>query len=94
MARKSYRDALYDQPLECRLIPFTGDKVRDRTEDARQHGPGYIFPSATRKRTCKRTPPTSTSDLQVVRRRRRCRPHRDRNLEQLATELSEGGGQL
>ncbi len=32
MARRPYRDALNDQPLECRLIPFTGDAIRDRTE--------------------------------------------------------------
>jgi hypothetical protein len=32
MARRPYRDALSDQPLECRLIPFTGDEVRDRPE--------------------------------------------------------------
>ena len=32
MARRTYRDALNDQPLECRLIPFTGDQIRDRAE--------------------------------------------------------------
>jgi hypothetical protein len=32
MARRPFRDALSDQPLECRLIPFTGDGTRDRTE--------------------------------------------------------------
>jgi hypothetical protein len=32
MARKPYRDAVNDQLLECRLIAFTGDEIRDRTE--------------------------------------------------------------
>jgi hypothetical protein len=32
MVRRTYRDALNDQPLECRLIPFTSDEIRARIE--------------------------------------------------------------
>jgi hypothetical protein len=41
MARRPYRDALNDQPLECRLIPFTGDEIHDRTERLSAARPRY-----------------------------------------------------
>ena len=44
MARRPYRDALNDQPLECRLIPFTGDEIRDRTERLPAARPWLYFP--------------------------------------------------
>jgi hypothetical protein len=44
MARRPYRNALYDQPLECRLIPFTGDEVGDRTERLSAARPWLYFP--------------------------------------------------
>ena len=44
MARKPYRDALNDQPLECRLIPFTGDEIRDRPEGLSAARPWLYFP--------------------------------------------------
>jgi hypothetical protein len=44
MARKPYRDALYDQPLECRLIPFTSDEIRGRTEGLSAARPWLYVP--------------------------------------------------
>jgi hypothetical protein len=44
MARRPYRDALNDQPLECRLIPFTGDEIHDRTERLSAARPRPYFP--------------------------------------------------
>jgi hypothetical protein len=44
MARRPYRDALNDQPLECRLIPFTSDEIRDRTEGLSAARPWLYFP--------------------------------------------------
>ena len=44
MARRPYRDALNDQPLECRLIPFTCDEIRDRTEGPPAARPWLYFP--------------------------------------------------
>lgn len=45
MARRPYRDALYDQTLECRLIPFTGDESRDRTAGLSAARPWLYCPS-------------------------------------------------
>jgi len=42
-ARKSSAP-LNDQPLECRLIPFTGDGIRDRTEGLSAARPWLYFP--------------------------------------------------
>lgn len=44
MVRRTYRDALNDQLLECRLIPFTGDEIRDRTEGLPAARPWLYFP--------------------------------------------------
>jgi hypothetical protein len=44
MARRTYRDALDYQLLECRLIPFTGDEIRDRTEGLPAARPWLYFP--------------------------------------------------
>ena len=44
MARRPYRDALNDQPLECRLIPITGNENRDRTEGLSAARPWLYFP--------------------------------------------------
>jgi hypothetical protein len=44
MVRRLYRDALNDQPLEYRLIPFTYDEIRDRTEGISAAGPRLYFP--------------------------------------------------
>ena len=44
MARRPYRNALNDQPLECRLIPFTGDEIRDRTEGLSAARPWLYLP--------------------------------------------------
>jgi hypothetical protein len=44
MARRPYRDALSDQPLECRLIPFTGDEIRDRPEGLSAARPRLYLP--------------------------------------------------
>ena len=43
MARRTYRDALDYQLLECRLIPFTGDEIRDRTEGFSAARPWLYF---------------------------------------------------
>jgi hypothetical protein len=44
MARRPYRDVLNDQPLECRLIPFTGDEICDRTARLSAARPWLYFP--------------------------------------------------
>ena len=44
MARTPYRDALNDQPLECRLIPFTSDEIRDRNEGPSAPRPWLYVP--------------------------------------------------
>jgi hypothetical protein len=44
VARRPYRDALNDQPLECRLIPFTSDEIRDRTDGRSAARPSLYFP--------------------------------------------------
>ena len=44
MARRPYRDVLNDPPLECRLIPFTSDEIRDRTKGPSAAGPWLYFP--------------------------------------------------
>jgi hypothetical protein len=44
MARRPYRDDLNDQPLECRLIPLTGDEIRDRTGGLSAARPRLYFP--------------------------------------------------
>ena len=49
MARRPYRDALSDQLLECRLIPFTGDENRDATESLSAARPWLYFPSRYQK---------------------------------------------
>ena len=49
MARKPYRDALSDQLLECRLIPFTGNENRDPTERLSAARPWLYFPSRYRE---------------------------------------------
>ena len=49
MARRSYRDALNDQPLECRLIPLTSDEIRGRTEGLSAARPWLYFPFGYRE---------------------------------------------
>jgi hypothetical protein len=44
MARRLYRDVLNDQPLECRLIPFTSDEIRGRSEGLSAARPWLYFP--------------------------------------------------
>jgi hypothetical protein len=44
MARRPYRDALNDQLLECRLIAFTSDGIRDRTEGVSAARPWLYVP--------------------------------------------------
>jgi hypothetical protein len=75
MARRTYRDALNDQPLECRLIPFTGDEIRDTSGSQR----ALTLSSEPHVRWCGRTagvspPPTrsvsvAAGKLRVTRRR-------------------------
>ena len=44
MARRPFRDALNDQPLECRLIPFTSDAIRAHNEGLSAARPWLYFP--------------------------------------------------
>jgi hypothetical protein len=44
MARRPIRDALNDQPLECRLIPLTSDAIRAHNEGLSAARPWVYFP--------------------------------------------------
>lgn len=44
MPRRPYRDALNDQPIECRLIPITSEEIRGRTEGLSAARPWLYFP--------------------------------------------------
>jgi len=44
MARRPYRDALNDQPLDCRLIPFTTEDIGDHTEGLSAARPWLYVP--------------------------------------------------